>query len=513
MARASRSASRPRSTSRERALRLADLKPSDATVTGAVALIMGSTIGAGILALPEVTAAAGFAPSAATLCGVWAVLTAEALLLAEVNLAILARRPPSAAGDVATLREMALVSFGPAGSHCVSAAYLALSYTLSVAYISKASDLAGVSLGLDPAAGAALFTALVGATLAAGARVVDGANRGATAALLALYVAIVVAGASGAHWPELARADWAAAPAAVPVVLLSLVYHDLVPVVCAQLNGDAGKVRTALIVGSSVPLAMFLAWDAVALALGGGAGGDPLAALAAAGGPPLSGAIAAFSMLALATSALGNSLGLSETVATELRGLLRSVGADVAASTDGDSGDDEDGLAPSSAAAATPLAAAPVRAAALALVLAPPLFASVAHPGSFIAALNVAGGYGMTALYGVLPPLMAWRMREAGKEAGSSAPPPPSLLPGGRPLLGALTTCAVAVEVGRLAEDLKPAQVAAAASDAAASAAGAAAASTAAFSEAAALVADAVDAVAVVGLALGDVLLGGVAVF
>jgi tyrosine-specific transport protein len=501
VARSARPSAPSRSTSRERALRLADLKPADATVTGAVALIMGSTIGAGILALPEVTAAAGFAPSAATLCGVWALLTAEALLLAEVNLAILARRPPSSAGDVVTLREMALISFGPAGSHCVSAAYLALSYTLSVAYISKASDLAFGFLGLDSAAGAALFTAVVGATLAAGARVVDGANRGATVALLALYAAIVASGASSAHWPELARADWAAAPAAIPVVLLSLVYHDLVPVVCAQLGGDAGKVRTALIAGSAAPLAMFLAWDGVALALGGGDGGDPLTALASSGGPLLSGAIAAFSMLALATSALGNSLGLSETVAAELRGLLRTAGADVAASTDGD---DDDEVDAASTAATIPFAAAPVRAAALALVLAPPLFASVAHPGSFIAALNVAGGYGMTLLYGVLPPLMAWRTREAGREGAAAAVP--SLLPGGRPLLGALTACAVAVEVGRLVEDLKPAQVVAAAADAAAT-------TVASFADAAVLVAEAVDAVAVVGMALGDVLLGGAVVF
>ena len=52
-------------------------------------------------------------------------------------------------------------------------------------------------------------------------------------------------------------------------------------------QGDIGKVRTAVVAGVGVPLAMFLAWDAVILgSLGGGGGSasgraDPLAALAA----------------------------------------------------------------------------------------------------------------------------------------------------------------------------------------------------------------------------------------
>ena len=85
----------------------------------------------------------------------------------------------------------------------------------------------------------------------------------------------------------------------------------------------------------------------------------------------------------------------------------------------------------------------------------------------------------MTALYGVLPPLMAWKLREQQEKEGereggvetaaatAKAPkqqqqelvPAPSfsppLLPGGRAALTALTTASVAVEVGRLADDLE----------------------------------------------------------
>jgi tyrosine-specific transport protein len=341
----------------------------------------------------------------------------------------------------------------------VSFAYLALSYTLMIAYISKAGDLLGGGGAGPPTA----FTAAVGAVLAAGPGAVDGVNRVATGALLALYAVIVGAGSLNADWTSLSRADWGAAPAAVPVVLLSLVFHDLVPVVVAQLRGDASKVRTALLVGGGIPLAMFAAWDAVALALADAAapGADPLAALAAAGGPGLTAAVAGFSGLALATSALGNALGLTSTVAAELEAAGRAASAvESTSASSSDEDEDEAGASlPSPLSAA--LAAAPPRAAALALVLAPPLAAAVANPGSFVAALNAAGGYGMTALYGLLPPLMAWRLREqqlrATADAGSDdALPSPSALrlPGGRAALAGLTAAAAAVEVGRLAEDV-----------------------------------------------------------
>ena len=44
------------------------------------------------MALPAVTAPAGFGPSAATMVACWALLAAEALLLAEVNLAVRAQK-------------------------------------------------------------------------------------------------------------------------------------------------------------------------------------------------------------------------------------------------------------------------------------------------------------------------------------------------------------------------------------------------------------------------------------
>ncbi len=43
--------------------------------------------------------------------------------------------------------------------------------------------------------------------------------------------------------------DWAAVPATLPVVALAFVFHNVVPVVCDALEGDAARVRTALLTG------------------------------------------------------------------------------------------------------------------------------------------------------------------------------------------------------------------------------------------------------------------------
>ncbi len=67
--------------------------------------------------------------------------------------------------------------------------------------------------------------------------------------------------------------DWGAARGAIPIVFLSLTYHDLVPVLCAYLGRDRTRIRIALGLGSLVPLCMFVTWTAVALALNPSDGG------------------------------------------------------------------------------------------------------------------------------------------------------------------------------------------------------------------------------------------------
>jgi amino acid permease len=86
------------------------------------------------------------------LVGSWAVLNLEALLIAEVNLHC--HRLAASADDeadpdrVIPLAEMTLMTVGPVGEAAVTAVYLVMTFTLLLAYTSRAGELvdAGVQV-------------------------------------------------------------------------------------------------------------------------------------------------------------------------------------------------------------------------------------------------------------------------------------------------------------------------------------------------------------------------------
>jgi tyrosine-specific transport protein len=95
------------------------------------------------------------------------------------------------------------------------------------------------------------------------------------------------------------------------------VYHDLIPVVVTLLKGDRRMVRSALLLGSIAPLAMFLGWNLVALAQPHPTGAaaalmerwDPVQQLIEGGSAAAGTAVVCFSLLAIMTSFLGAALG------------------------------------------------------------------------------------------------------------------------------------------------------------------------------------------------------------
>eukprot|EP00887_Chlorella_sp_A99_P006995 scaffold2.g6995.t1 len=517
-----------------------------------------------MLALPAVTAPAGLVPTATSLCGMWVLLTLEALLIAEVNVALHEERGEKDARSIITLHQMAEATLGSPGK-MVTVVYLFLAYSLLVAYLAKASEvldffarsaLAGVGASLGGPPPAATAAAVVAGTaalfLVGGPKAADRLNQGLTSVLLGLFLGILVAGGlqadvGGALAAAPAHAAWGALSPALPIVFLSLVYHDLVPVLVKLLHGNRAALRTAIVMGSFVPLAMFLSWELVALSLVPGglvgdaapaAGGvmqaalhlsaDPAAAVAAPAaaaataaaaaastglpvdgpglamavdplevfvrrsGPLVGSAVQGFSLLAVTTSFMTTTLTLSETMTSEVPPLLReaarlaglaqaSVSGSLLASADEGESDAEAGPAGAGEEGEAQLCPQRLQRLALGLTLGPPLAATIYNPGSFMGMLTVAGAYGMTLLYGCLPPLMAWRQRAAREAAQPGAPargaraarraaPPPApatggwqagweadgllqMVPGGQPVLAALLSAAVGLEVSRLVAD------------------------------------------------------------
>jgi len=429
-------------------------KVATTSVVGATALVAGTTVGAGILALPAKTLEAGFGPASVALLGAWAYMAVSALLIAEVNVNTLCALDRSSV----SMSSMARETVGDVGAAAASLAYAFIHYALLIAYMLEGGKLLAELvpvLGTLPLVSPTLtFAALGGGALVASTeRTIEGANNALFAGVVASFVALVGVGVSQVRPDYLAHAIPAAALPALPVMVLSFTFHNVVPTIAYQLGCDLPKIRTAILAGSAIPLVMFLAWNAVVLgsvpfeaaaaATANGEIFDPLAALRSSG-DSLGELVRVFSLLAIATSFIGFCLGLVDFYADLLGvddrgGTLSEAVAAVATEEE-----EADPYAPTTA-VERPLA---TKSALYALALVPPLCIATWDPSLFFSALDTAGTFGILTLFGILPASMAWSQRY-GPEA---EPAVPDVVPGGKVALALMIGGAAAVIALEIAE-------------------------------------------------------------
>ena len=240
------------------------------SVLGSTTLIAGTTIGVGILALPAVTMPSGIVPSSALLIAVWLYTLVSGLMIAEVTLNTmrLVGRPDLGMSIIVESTLGVLLARITAG------AYLFVDYALLVAYIveggeilvSIASSLWGVNVVMSEWVGTTAFTLLFGGMMYFGReKFVEKLNNAFVAIVIASFLGILLVGTKHFHPAQLLFQDWSALTPAVSVMLVALFYHNIIPVIVAQLEGDARKIRTSIVIGSLIPLIMFIAWNAVIL--------------------------------------------------------------------------------------------------------------------------------------------------------------------------------------------------------------------------------------------------------
>ncbi|KAF0907398.1 hypothetical protein E2562_015889 [Oryza meyeriana var. granulata] len=316
------------------------------------------------------------------------------LLVAEVNVNTMCEL---GSGGV-SLVSMAMRTLGTFGVRTACISYLFIHYALLVAYVARSSEIITNSLGVPLWESATLFSLAFGGLCYFGSQRVIGAVNGFLVfSILASFMALVVVASGNLHWSSLLEANFAAAPQSIPIIALSFVYQNVVPVLCTNLEGDLSKVRKAIVVGTAIPLALFLIWDAVILGTIPGLAGDgtivdPLEQLRSSNGTvgPI---VEAFSFLAIGTSYIGFVLGLSDFIADLLK-------------------------LPSGQNKPLPYL----------VTLVPPLVLSLLDPEIFFKALDFAGTYGVLVLFGVFPAAMSWSERYLDD---LEAPVPP-IVPGGK---------------------------------------------------------------------------------
>ncbi|XP_004237675.1 uncharacterized protein [Solanum lycopersicum] len=374
------------------------------TVAGAVALIIGTSIGSGILALPQKTSPAGIIPSSIAMTMCWAFLLIEALVLVEINVGLLKKNKVKFEDgelEIISIRTMAEETLGEWGGALATVTYVFLGYTSLVAYISKSGEILCHLVNLPESFLGFFFTSLFTILISVGGtKATDQVNQWLTALMIGLLVAIEVLTILYGGWSgNEGSSDWGKVPSTIPVLIFSLVYHDLAPVLCAYLEGDLKRIRASVLIGGLVPLLALLVWDAIAFGLSSQVDQvvDPVELLLRVKWSGVSYMVQAFSLLAVGTSLIGTLLSFSEFLKEQLNNL--NLQSRVSTRFDLQRSNSQKWWIRNN-----------LGFTATAIAIAPPLLLSTAIPDAFSAATDIAGGYCMTMLYGILPPAMAWAM-------------------------------------------------------------------------------------------------------
>jgi len=352
-------------------------------LVGAILLIAGTTIGAGMLALPVITASAGFFPSLGLLVVTWLVMLCSAFFFLDVNLAV--RGEPN-------LISMAGRTLGKFGKVVTWVLYLLLLYSLTAAYIAASAMLFKQAIffvtgcEIPNVLAQFILPVVFAGVIYLGIVGIDWINRVLMLGLVVAYALLVIFAPPYVQPHFFSHVDFSALKIAVTVVFTSFGFHIVIPSLTTYLEHDKKYLRKAIWIGASIPLGVYVLWQVIVL------GSVPLESLelawsrGEAATVPLAAilqnhviAIAAqlFSFFAIVTSFMGVSLSLSDFLTDGLK---------LKKSWEG-------------------------RLIAIACTFAPPLFFLFTYEKGFYLALNHAGAL-VALLLGVLPASMAWTLKE-----------------------------------------------------------------------------------------------------
>lgn len=369
---------------------------------GAISIVAGTSIGAGMLGLPMTLGNLGFATGAAALIFMWGVASYSALMLLEINLEF---------GQGVNFHYMTRKILGRTGQLIGTGSLFFLLYCLLVAYLSGLGGLVAGAIGIDARTGTVIFTLISLAVLFAGTHFVVQANKFLFIVMLGTMLASFAA--LGGHLDVSHLADGRPTPVSLfvtlPVLITSFGYHVCIPSIVNYIGEDKKGLIKILLIGGALPSFCYLTWLLLALGsttpeqLASMTNVDVLVDSISGGIGWVKTIVSVFAALALVTSFFGVSLSLFDLVAETFKRKNDSKG----------------------------------RLGSGLIVFLPPLGASLLAPDGFIAALAHAGA-AFTVISVLLPCIMIWKMRAAGLNQKFRAF-------GGRPAIVASFICGVAI--------------------------------------------------------------------
>jgi len=353
----------------------------------AALLVTGTAVGGGCMALPYFTSAGGFLPALAMLALSYALLLGSALVLVEPTIRVWEDRP----GKAVSMSSVVETYLGPRVGLAAGVTFWTLINCTLVSQLAKCGELVAAAVGGGAAAATVVWVSRLGSVVAAATLSAAALSRGAgrinavaTAGLFGGFATACVVGAPGVNPALLLTSNLAAAAPALPAIMQTMTYAEAIPTVVDMCRGSRAKTRRVLALGSLGPALMYALWLAVTL------GRDSLAKCAAAGGDLAGKILADGGALGLATATIAACASASTLIGCYLA--LSRFNAD---------------------AFDTNLSARNVKL--VALTVLPSLLVSMKGPELYYLMIKFAGTVPVAFLWGVLPPLVCWRMLDGEK--------------------------------------------------------------------------------------------------
>ncbi|MDD4893198.1 MAG: aromatic amino acid transport family protein [Candidatus Rickettsiella isopodorum] len=228
---------------------------------GGILLIVGTSIGGGMLALPIATAQLGFINALFFLVTCWAIMTAAALLILEVNLWHSVN---------SNLISMAKTTLGRFGQIVAWFSYLLLLYALLAAYIAGGSDflqhlLLTFHINLPAKLSALLFAGLLSLIVYKGLGSVDYVNRSLMFSKLLTFILLVICISPFISIHYLLSLEntyqLSIILGSTTVIMTSFGFAIIVPSLRSYFTNDLFMLRKAILIGSLIPLLCYILWE------------------------------------------------------------------------------------------------------------------------------------------------------------------------------------------------------------------------------------------------------------
>ncbi len=226
---------------------------------GSILLILGTCVGAAMLALPVVTSHEAYSTTAVILIASWVLMFVGAWLVLQVNLWL-----PAGTNFIS----MAKYTLGPVGEIAAWFISLMLLYTLICAYLAGTGDvllalLSKVNIHIPRSLATIIVAAGLAGIVYRGIGAVDLLNRGLMIFKGVSCLVLIIAIAFHMKTSLLNVGNHQIRGSAWMVMLTSFGFANILPSIRQYLNSDRRRLTRVLLIGSVFPLILYAIWIAV----------------------------------------------------------------------------------------------------------------------------------------------------------------------------------------------------------------------------------------------------------